>query len=215
MYAVVERDGGRVVAAEVIGFAALQHRLWLIARDRRLSIEPQPSRSCPTCGAPLIANFRWCQSCGTDFEPWRAEPTPMAKTATAQALSGAPTSTATLATPAATMTRPTPVTGTPPPRSMAPGVSVFRLDPTSAATASVAAPARPDGDASPGEIRIVSDRLPPAPRYVGRPPAPRGIRARLSDALEASPFDGPLILLGVVVGLSIGVLVTIVLLAIE
>lgn len=217
MFTVVESDGGRVVAAEVVGTAGLEHRLWLIARDRRLSIEPLPSRSCPTCEAPLIANFRWCQSCGTDFEPWRVEPTsmPALTVRPAAAQSEGTTQTATLERPAETMASPAREAAAPPTASTAAGVTVFVLDPRTAATASIAAPASPVADAPPATIGIASNRLPPAPRHVAPPPASRGIGARLANALDGSPFDARMILLGVVVGLSIGVIVTLALLALE
>jgi hypothetical protein len=70
-------------------------------------------------------------------------------------------------------------------------------------------------NASPATIGIASNRLPPAQRHVAPRPASRGIGARLSNALDGSPFDGRMVLLGVVVGLSIGVIVTLVLLALE
>ena len=215
MYAVIERDGGRVVAADIAGPAALEHRLWLIARDRRLSIEPQPSRNCPQCGAARVANFRWCQSCGTDFEPWRAEPAtaPSPAPMPTPTASLSPARTATLERPVATMPVTEPATETPPSRATAPGVAVFVLDPSTAATASMAAPDRGVNASPPAEIRIVSNRLPPEPRTVV--PPPRGVRGRLSDVLDASPFDGRLILIGAGVGLAIGIVVTILLLAIE
>ena len=213
----VQRDGGRVIADGIVGPAALEHRLWLIARDRRLSIEPQPSRSCPQCGAARVANFRWCQSCGVDFEPWRAEPapTPAPRPTPAPAPAASSARTATLERPATAMPRTTPAEQAPPSRAMAPGVAVFVLDPSTAATASMAAPARDASAPPPAEIRIASNRLPPAPRTVVPPPAQRGMRGRLSDALDASPFDGRLILIGAGIGLTIGILVTILLLAFE
>ena len=203
------------MAAEVIGVAALEHRLWLVARDRRLSMEPRPTRSCPTCDSPRVANFRWCQSCGTDFEPWRvaATPAPATSRAPVQTPTASPPRTATLERPAAKVTPSASVTA-PSPRSLAPGVATFVLDPATAATASMAASGSPAADARPTEIRIASDRLPPVPRHVVPPPARRGIRVRLSDALEESPFEGRLVV-GTVAGLAIGVVVTIVLLGFE
>lgn len=132
------------------------------------------------------------------------------------AASSAPSGASTLASPTATMTRPAPLTSTRPTRSAtAAGVAVFVLDPATAATVNAAVGPWPADDPGRAARAQTSDPLPPAPRPVAPPLDRRGIQGRIADAFEASPFDGRMIVLGVAVGLSIGILVTLVLLAVE
>jgi hypothetical protein len=122
--------------------------------------------------------------------------------------------TATVERPTTASTDVAPVTHAPSRDAAAPGIAVFLLEATTAATASMAAPARSANGTQPAEIGIASNRLPPVPTPVTPPPARHRIGARVADALDASRFGGRLIL-GAGVGLAIGIVVTILLLAIE
>jgi hypothetical protein len=69
-YSLIDRATGMVIQAN-IGLDDLSTRLWWITRDRRRA-ETGPfqalSEQCPSCGASRIGAFRYCISCGLDYE---------------------------------------------------------------------------------------------------------------------------------------------------
>lgn len=73
-YSLIDRETGTVIYADVQGLADLQTRLWRIVRDRRFASANQlpangaTNELCPSCGSPRIGLFRWCRSCGLDYE---------------------------------------------------------------------------------------------------------------------------------------------------
>ncbi len=72
-YSLIDRDTGKVIYADV-ALDDVQTRLWWIMRDRRrVTIAPvqaaqTPPERCSSCGTLRIAAFRWCTSCGFDYE---------------------------------------------------------------------------------------------------------------------------------------------------
>lgn len=72
-YSLIDRDTGRVIYTDV-ALDDVRTRLWWIMRDqRRATIPPvqgveAPLERCPSCGTLRIASFRWCTSCGLDYE---------------------------------------------------------------------------------------------------------------------------------------------------
>ena len=74
-YNLIDRETGAVIYANVEGLVDLQTRLWWITRDRRFAIanrlpaDGTTTESCPACGTHRVGLFRWCRSCGFDYEP--------------------------------------------------------------------------------------------------------------------------------------------------
>jgi hypothetical protein len=91
-YSLVDLKTGEVVAEGLLDRSDLTTRLWWIARERRraasmVSAVPRVLETpCPVCGTLRIGMFRWCTSCGFDFEPiahpGAAPPIAMPETAT-------------------------------------------------------------------------------------------------------------------------------------
>ena len=73
-YSLIDRTTGTVLQRDVDGLIDLEARLLGIIWDRQRAradgppIAVAPS-SCPSCGTRRIGQFRWCRSCGRDFEP--------------------------------------------------------------------------------------------------------------------------------------------------
>ena len=69
-YRLIDRGTGREIQGN-LGLDELSTRLWWIARDRHRA-ESGPvqthSEACPSCGTSRIGSFRWCTSCGHDYE---------------------------------------------------------------------------------------------------------------------------------------------------
>src|SRR4029077_13207879 len=73
-YSLIERTTGTVLYHDIDGLIDLEAVLSRIVWDRQLARAdgPTPSvttPSCPSCGTPRVGQFRWCRSCGRDFEP--------------------------------------------------------------------------------------------------------------------------------------------------
>ena len=73
-YSLIDRRTGRVIHQDVDGLVDLETRLARIVWERQLAKADGPPatdarRSCPSCGASRIGSFRYCKSCGLDFEP--------------------------------------------------------------------------------------------------------------------------------------------------
>ena len=69
-YRLIDRATGTEIQANV-GLDELSTQLWWITRDRhRAERGPVPTQSeaCPSCGTARIGSFRWCTSCGHDYE---------------------------------------------------------------------------------------------------------------------------------------------------
>ena len=65
---------GTVLHRNIDGLADLEARLTRIGLDRQWPradwpLEEDGPSSCPSCGTRRIGQFRWCTSCGNDFEP--------------------------------------------------------------------------------------------------------------------------------------------------
>lgn len=88
LYSIVDRETGQAMYADV-QLADLQTRLTWIVRDRRRALEHPgleevpPEERCPSCGTPRVSFFRFCKSCGLDYEAtlkpapaFRLEPPP-------------------------------------------------------------------------------------------------------------------------------------------
>ncbi len=69
-YRLIDRATGREIQSN-LGLDELSTRLWWITRDRHRA-ERGPvqthSEACPSCGTARIGSFRWCTSCGHDYE---------------------------------------------------------------------------------------------------------------------------------------------------
>lgn len=79
-YALIDRESGRVVKADLPNLVEVQTQLWWIVRNRKreqssLLVNEVRQELCPTCGTPRVAFFALCLSCGLDYEATRA-PTP-------------------------------------------------------------------------------------------------------------------------------------------
>ena len=251
-YSVVERDSGRVLVVDVKGLDALERRLWIIARDRRQPVADVEATPCPACGTPRVAFFRWCQTCGRDFEPGleprmpahvsqaqaqvsvpRIEGTASASHAMSSARPAAPTATFTLAAPAKTgaaVTRtalPSPVRSETGP---SPELETFEL-PSSSGRAPVPVMAAPSSrPPSPMPIRTerpqgTVERIPaPDPssaRNARSPTTPAVARPRtrieqvVGDLFDRDWLDARRLAVGAFIGIAVGLVVTILLLAIE
>ena len=73
-YSLIDRTTGTVLHRDIDGVADLEARLARIGRDRQRPRADGPPEeeelsSCPSCGTRRIGQFRWCTSCGHDFEP--------------------------------------------------------------------------------------------------------------------------------------------------
>jgi hypothetical protein len=86
-YSLVDRETGGIVHTDLRGLGEVQERLWWIVRERRNGSihQDRPKEAsaerCPSCGTLRVAQFRWCLTCGRDYEastkelfgddPWR------------------------------------------------------------------------------------------------------------------------------------------------
>jgi hypothetical protein len=73
-YSLIDRATGKVLHDDVAGLIDLEARLVGITWDRQLARADTPPATssasvCPSCGTRRIGQFRWCRSCGRDFEP--------------------------------------------------------------------------------------------------------------------------------------------------
>ncbi len=79
-FAIVDRETGTVVDAGLQDLSDIQARLWWIVHRRRTALSglpptgDVPEELCPSCGTRRASFFRWCLSCGRDYEAGR-EPT--------------------------------------------------------------------------------------------------------------------------------------------
>jgi hypothetical protein len=70
---VIDRETGQVIDTDIQP-VNLRARLWSIARDRRRARENPdvvfelPEELCPSCGSQRLSFFRYCRTCGLDFE---------------------------------------------------------------------------------------------------------------------------------------------------
>ncbi len=82
-YSFVERETGQVVGTDMQDLSDVQMRLWWIVRERRMvlahPLNDVPAERCPTCTTVRVAFFRWCLSCGLDYEATRDPKPPMAR----------------------------------------------------------------------------------------------------------------------------------------
>jgi uncharacterized protein len=79
VYRLIERDTGRVIYKDA-ALHDIRTRLWMMRYRQRAPIasvrahEPTLNQ-CPSCGTMRIASFRWCPSCGFDYQA-AIEPSP-------------------------------------------------------------------------------------------------------------------------------------------
>jgi hypothetical protein len=69
-YRLIDRATGMEIQANV-GLDELSTQLWWITRDRHRAENGAVrtrSEACPSCGTARIGSFRWCTSCGHDYE---------------------------------------------------------------------------------------------------------------------------------------------------
>ena len=73
-FSVIDHETGRLICSDVRDLDELTNRLWWIIRqrqsDRRYAseIEEVPREVCPRCDTPRVGHFKFCRSCGLDFE---------------------------------------------------------------------------------------------------------------------------------------------------
>jgi hypothetical protein len=73
-YSLIDRSTGTVLFENVDGLVDLETRLARIAWERELAsarglpAKEAPAQSCPTCATKRTGRFRWCRSCGFDYE---------------------------------------------------------------------------------------------------------------------------------------------------
>ena len=76
VYRVLDAATGETLGSKVPDLDKLAVQLWWIIKQRR---EPERARgaaevvreACPNCGTVRVGSFRFCRSCGMDFEPSR------------------------------------------------------------------------------------------------------------------------------------------------
>ena len=73
-YSLIERTTGTVLYGDIDGLIDVEAVLSRIVWDRQLARANGPPAtvtgpSCPSCGTPRVGQFRWCRTCGRDFEP--------------------------------------------------------------------------------------------------------------------------------------------------
>jgi hypothetical protein len=79
-YSVIDGATGQKLGTDIPDLDELTNQLWWIIRQRRRDSEQggrtaeAPKESCPACEAVRVGNFRFCRSCGFDFEPASARP---------------------------------------------------------------------------------------------------------------------------------------------
>lgn len=75
-FALVDRETGHVIETNLEDLSDVQTHLGWIVRQRRMALplDDVPAEPCPACGTLRVAFFRWCLSCGLDYEANR-EPT--------------------------------------------------------------------------------------------------------------------------------------------
>ena len=73
LFSVIDRETGQVIDTDILP-VDLRARLWSIVRDRRRARENPgvvfelPEELCPSCGSQRLSFFRFCRTCGLDFE---------------------------------------------------------------------------------------------------------------------------------------------------
>jgi hypothetical protein len=73
-YNLIEQESGRVLGADLQSVDEVRERLWWVVRERREglidpAVDPDAhGPPCPSCGTPRLAFFRWCRHCGLDLE---------------------------------------------------------------------------------------------------------------------------------------------------
>jgi hypothetical protein len=73
-FSLVDRKTGTILVADVDGLVELERRLALIGQERGLAqarLLPEihaPAEFCWICSTRRVGRFRWCRSCGFDFE---------------------------------------------------------------------------------------------------------------------------------------------------
>jgi hypothetical protein len=70
-YDVIETASGRLLSGGLSSLVDIQRHLESAVVDRRGS--DARGEACPACGTPRLAFFRWCQSCGLDFETFKTQ----------------------------------------------------------------------------------------------------------------------------------------------
>ena len=75
-YSVVDAATGETLSSNVPDLDELRVQLWWVIRQRRRSDQTGESgeaarEECPKCGTVRVGSFRFCRSCGMDFEPSR------------------------------------------------------------------------------------------------------------------------------------------------
>ena len=75
-YDLVEIASGSVLFGNLSGLEDIDEILNSVASDRPSGDEHDGAESCPVCDTPRVAFFRWCQSCGRDFEAFKATAIP-------------------------------------------------------------------------------------------------------------------------------------------
>jgi hypothetical protein len=79
-YSVIDRATGQELSSDIPDLDELTNQLWWIIRQRRRDAQQggrtaeAPRESCPACETLRVGNFRFCRSCGFDFEPASVRP---------------------------------------------------------------------------------------------------------------------------------------------
>src|SRR6266850_8376645 len=75
-YSVLDAATGETLCSNVPDLDELRVQLWWVIRQRRRGDQTGDSgevarEECPKCGTLRVGSFRFCRSCGMDFEPSR------------------------------------------------------------------------------------------------------------------------------------------------
>jgi len=71
-YDLIETASGRLLAGGLASVVDIEGHLDSAAVAR--TDNDLRGEACPACGTPRVAFFRWCRSCGRDFEAFKTEP---------------------------------------------------------------------------------------------------------------------------------------------
>ena len=80
LYRLLDRHSGELIRADLLLVDVPTELFWIV-RERRRALEqpvvPAPGGVCPSCSTPRIGFFRYCKSCGLDYEAERVAAPPL------------------------------------------------------------------------------------------------------------------------------------------
>ncbi len=74
LYRLLDRESGDVIRRHVPLVDVSTELFWIVRERRRALAQPRAEvhvQLCPSCQTPRLASFRYCRTCGLDYEPVR------------------------------------------------------------------------------------------------------------------------------------------------